>query len=73
MPTAANQMRRRKRNEIGDKVVLNNKYYVPDDRKAKVWTVASKPWNLCGTEVVKLEGMSGGYAVDGLNVVEEAE
>lgn len=59
--------------KIGDKVIMNEKYYVSEANKGKVWTVQSEPWNLCGTEVVLLEGKSGGYAVDGLEVVEVAE
>lgn len=56
----------------GDKVVMNDRYAVNEAKRGKVWTVRSEPWNLCGTEVVLLEGMSGGYAVDGLDLVEEA-
>lgn len=33
--------------------------------------LASEPWMCCGTLVVKLEGKSGGYAVDGLNIISE--
>lgn len=51
----------------GDKVVMNDKYYVSDANKGKIWTVASEPWVVCGTLVVKLEGKAGGYAVDGLD------
>ncbi|MCI8605146.1 MAG: hypothetical protein HFE79_13560 [Ruminiclostridium sp.] len=57
--------------KIGDKVVMNNKYYVSKKNKGKVWTVQSEPWECCGTLVVLLEGKSGGYAVDGLDIVEE--
>lgn len=55
----------------GDKVVMNDRYSVSEAKRGKVWTVRSEPWNLCGTEVVLLEGMSGGYAVDGLDPVKE--
>ncbi len=27
----------------------------------KVWTVRSEPWEVCGSEVVLLEGKSGGF------------
>lgn len=57
--------------KIGDKVVMNNKYYVSEKNKGKVWTVRSEPWECCGILVVLLEGKSSGYAVDGLDVVEE--
>ena len=55
---------------IGDIVVMNSKYWVSDKNKGKEFTVKSEPWNLCGTMVVKLEGYSGGYALDGLTIVE---
>lgn len=58
--------------KIGDKVVMNNKYHVSEKNKGKVWTVRSEPWECCGTLVVLLEGKSSGYAVDGLDIVEEA-
>lgn len=54
--------------KIGDKVTMNNKYYVSEHNKSKVWTVRSEPWKCCGTLVVLLEGKSGGYAVDGLDI-----
>ena len=53
----------------GDWVVMNDKYYVNPENKGKVWRVAGEPWMVCGTEVVKLEGVSGCYAVDGLELV----
>jgi hypothetical protein len=55
----------------GDKVVMNNKYYVSAENKSRIWTVASEPWMCCGTLVVKLEGKSGGYAVNGLDIISE--
>lgn len=54
----------------GDKVMMNDRYHVNEQNREKVWTVRSEPWDLCGTEVVLLEGKSGGYAVDGLDLVE---
>lgn len=54
----------------GDKVKMNNNYYVSDANKDTIWTVESEPWIVCGTSVVKLEGKAGGYAVDGLDLVE---
>ena len=55
----------------GDKVVMNNKYRVSEENKDRIWNVASEPWMLCGQMVVKLEGKSGGYAVDGLDLVND--
>ncbi len=57
--------------KIGDKVVMNNKYVVGKEDKNKVWTVRSEPWVCCGTLVVLLEGKSGGYAVDGLDIIND--
>lgn len=57
----------------GDKVIMNDRYHVSDENKSKVWTVASEPWMVCGVPVVKLCGKSGGYAVDGLDLVESGK
>lgn len=54
----------------GKKVIMNDKYYVSEKNKGKVFTVITDPYNVCGSDVVKLEGYSGCYAVDGLTVVE---
>ena len=56
----------------GDKVVMNNRYWVSEKNEGKIWVVSSSTWNSCGTDVVLLEGYRGGYAVDGLNLVETA-
>lgn len=55
----------------GDKVVMNDRYHVSEENRGKVWTVRSEPWDCCGTLVVKLAGKAGGYAVDGLDKVED--
>lgn len=55
--------------KIGDKVIMNDKYWVSTEDKGKVWTVDSEPWECCGTTVAKLEGKVGGYAVDGLDLM----
>ena len=57
--------------KIGDKVIMNDKYWVSAENKGKVWTVNSEPWECCGTNVVKLEGKAGGYAVDGLDLINQ--
>ena len=59
--------------KTGDKVVMNDNYRVSDANKGRVWTVRSEPWMCCGTLVVALEGKAGGYAVDGLDLVEDNE
>lgn len=53
----------------GDQVKMNGNYYVNPEDRGKVWTVRSNPWNLCGTEVVLLEGRVGGYATGGLTLI----
>ena len=37
----------------------------------KIWTVRSEPWNVCGEEVVLLEGKPGGFATKFLERVVE--
>lgn len=59
--------------KIGDEVVMNDKYVVSEKNKGKSFIVASEPWNCCGTMVVKLNGYSGGYAVDGLSKVGDTD
>jgi len=59
--------------KVGDKVIMNDKYHVSESNKGKVWTVMGDPWDCCGTLVVKLEGKSGGYAVDGLTLVQDTD
>jgi hypothetical protein len=41
--------------KIGDLVKMVN-CLEAEDNKHIVWTVRSEPWDLCGTEVVLLEG-----------------
>ena len=57
--------------KIGTKVVMVNCYEArkyPD----KVWVTRSEPWELGdGTKVVLLEGKSGGFSVDYLEIVKE--
>lgn len=38
--------------------------------KDKIWTMRSEPWNLCGTQVVLLEGIAGGFDINCLEIVE---
>ena len=59
-----------KKLNVGDKVVMNDKYHVAERYKGVVFTVRSAPWECCGTKVILLEGYRGGYAVDGLTKVE---
>ena len=52
--------------QIGDKVKMNDKYYVSDANKEKVFIVKTEPQEVCGRISVWLEGYRGCYAVDGL-------
>lgn len=53
----------------GDRVRMNNKYYVSEKNKGKVFTVTAEPQEVCGTVCVWLEGFRGAYAADGLTKV----
>ncbi len=53
----------------GKKVVMNDKYYVSEKNKGKIFEVVSEPYNMCGTMVVKLKDYPGCYALDGLTEV----
>ena len=55
----------------GKKVVMNDKYHVSEKKKGKVFIINSEPYSVCGTVVVKLLGMPGCYALDGLTEVVE--
>ena len=55
--------------EIGDTVVMNNKYHVSDKNKDKEFIVRTEPQNVSGTMCVWLENYTGCYAADGLTVV----
>jgi hypothetical protein len=52
-----------------DNVKMNDKYYVSEQNKNKVFTVMTDPQEVCGTLCVWLEGYRGCYAEDGLTVV----
>lgn len=58
---------------VGDIVTMNDKYRVSQEKKGKEFEVVIEPWNLCGTMVVKLQGISGGYALDGLDLIYRGE
>ena len=55
--------------EIGDQVIMNGNYYVPEKNRGKVFTVRSRPFTVCGTVCVLREDYCGSYAADGLSVV----
>ncbi|WMJ88887.1 hypothetical protein [Anaerocolumna sp. MB42-C2] len=52
-----------------DLVKMNDKYFVSEKNKDKVFTVISEPQEVCGTLCVWLDGFRGCYAVDGLTFV----
>ena len=55
--------------KVGDKVVMNDKYHVPEKNKGKEFIVTVEPQEVCGTLCVWLEGYRGCYAADGLTKV----
>ena len=57
--------------KTGDKVKMNDKYYVSEKNKEKVFTVKAGPQNIGGQQCVWLDGGKGCYAADGLTKVEE--
>ena len=57
----------------GDKVVMNDKYYVSLKNAGRVFTVRAGPQMICGTMCVWLEGYCGAYPADGLTLVKESE
>lgn len=54
----------------GDRVIMNNKYYVSEENIGKIFTVKTEQVEVCASTVVWLEGYKGCYAVDGLNKVQ---
>lgn len=48
---------------------MNDKYYVSQENKGKVFKAVSEPYSVCGTMVVKLEEFAGCYALDGYKTV----
>jgi hypothetical protein len=54
----------------GEQVVMHTCREASNPKYAgKVWTTTSEPWDLCGSEVIKLEGFSGGFATEYLKRV----
>ncbi len=54
----------------GEQVVMHTCREAQMDKyKDKVWTTRSEPWDLCGSEVIMLEGFSGGFATEYLKRV----
>lgn len=58
---------------VGDKVVMNNKYYVPEKYEGKEFIVTAGPKKVGGTMSVWLDGYSGCYAEDGLSKVGDTD
>lgn len=52
--------------KIGDKVVMNDKYY--DKHKGTVFTIKAGPELIGSTECFWLEGYEGAYCADGLDL-----
>lgn len=58
---------------VGDKVIMNETYKVPEQNKGVIFTVRSEHFLIGDMECVLLEGRTGGYAVNGLTKVKEDE
>lgn len=55
---------------FGDKVTMHTCVETKcEENKDKVWEVRSEPWDLCGSEVVLLEGKRGGFATEFLRKI----
>lgn len=55
--------------EKGDLVIMNGKYSIPIQYQGKLFTVSSDIKEVCGTASVWLDGYTGCYAADGLDVI----
>lgn len=53
----------------GDRVIMVN-CCEAEKYDGTVWTVRSEPWEVCGSEVVLLEGKSGGFDTSCLRKVD---
>ncbi|RKJ64895.1 hypothetical protein D7Y06_11395 [Roseburia sp. 1XD42-69] len=53
----------------GDRVVMNDKYHVPERYRGKEFIVTAGPQKVCGTMCVWLDAYKGCYAEDGLSKV----
>lgn len=75
MYIVAHHKKRREKMKLkpGDKVIMTGPCIEAITLKygnGRVWTVRSESWKLGhGTEVIKLEGMGGGYRVDCLEKI----
>lgn len=58
---------------VGDKVFMNSKYFVSKKNNGKEFIIASDIFNVCGTDVVFLQGENSCYAVDGLTKIKKEE
>ena len=50
---------------VGNKVIMTNKYDVPNEIKGRIWTVTEAPKYINGKRQVRLEGYNGPYPTDG--------
>ena len=56
--------------KVGDRVKMNDRYYVHEDNKGTVFRVIAGPQEVGGQSCVWLEGYRGCYAEDGLDKVD---
>ena len=55
----------------GDKVIMHTCSESTSEKyKGKVFTCISEPWDLCGSEVIMIDGVRGGFATEYLKKAE---
>jgi|WetSurMetagenome_2_1015567.scaffolds.fasta_scaffold1809900_2 hypothetical protein len=54
----------------GDRVFMVD-CYEAEKYAGRAWTVESEPWECCGSEIVLLEGKSGGFDTSRLKKLED--
>lgn len=69
-----NTMQQAVRNHIpnvhkDDKVIMTNRYNVPNEHKGVIWTVRTEPKYVNGKRCVQLDNYTRWYPVDGLQIV----
>lgn len=57
--------------KVGDKVIMNGKYYVSQRNRGRIFTVATAPREIYGMQMVHLEDKAGCYAVEGLTKIQQ--
>ena len=56
--------------QVGDKVIMNGKYYVAEHNKSRIFTIKEEPQPATGLDGVWLDGYPFCYSADGLTLTE---